>query len=566
MTATLPEPALEKSSPLIPRGTLILVAGLLLLRLATLAAPDLFPEEAYYWLYARHLDIGYLDHPPMVAWLIDLGTKVFGHGEFGVRIFAFLCHLVTCFFVFRLTALCFDRRAAWTAMAMLQVLPFFFTTGFMITPDAPLTACWAGALYFLARVFFQENGRAWLGLGICLGLGMLSKYTIALIGPATLLFMTLDPQSRRWFRHGAPYGAVLLAVVIFAPVLVWNAQHDWASFAYQGADRIAAPRRFSMHELLGSILVVLTPVALLLAIRVLAERRSFGANSSNAYRIRLFYQVFTLVPLAVFVIFSITHRVKLNWTGPLWLAVIPAVAAQLTAAPSGLTRRAWMTTVTLACVIYPAFLIYLSFGLPGFGYSAKMELLPVGWSEMGLGLEQLKREVQEQTQTPTVVVGMDRNFIASEAAFYAGDQAAAVRQTTGSHLFGQSSLMFEFWTPAPSLEGATLLLVSFQRQELDRTAIRRRCLRLGPITEHLLTRNGKPICSYFTSVASDYRIAKRRAVSIGTVPVGNSRIAFNFAAARISSGPGVNLLEPDASRIAPQEHAQRTTALQENSP
>jgi dolichol-phosphate mannosyltransferase len=52
---------------------------------------------------------------------------------------------------------------------------------------------------------------------------MLSKYRIALIGPATLLFMTLDPQSRRWFRHGAPYGAVLLAVVIFAPVLIWNA-------------------------------------------------------------------------------------------------------------------------------------------------------------------------------------------------------------------------------------------------------------------------------------------------------------------------------------------------------
>ena len=112
----------------------------------------------------------------MVAWLIDLGTTVFGHGEFGVRIFAFLCHLVTCFFVFPLTALCFDRRAAWTAMAMLQVLPFFFMTGFMITPDAPLTACWAGALYFLARVFFQENGRAWLGLGVRLGLGSLSVH------------------------------------------------------------------------------------------------------------------------------------------------------------------------------------------------------------------------------------------------------------------------------------------------------------------------------------------------------------------------------------------------------
>jgi dolichol-phosphate mannosyltransferase len=518
VTAALPEPAPANSPPSAPRATLILVAGLLLLQLASLAGPDLFPEEAYYWLYARHLDIGYLDHPPMVAWLIDLGTTVFGHGEFGVRIFAFLCHLVTCFFVFRLTALCFDRRAAWTAMAMLQVLPFFFMTGFIMTPDAPLTACWAGALYFLARVFFQENGRAWLGLGICLGLGMLSKYTIALIGPATLLFMALDPSSRRWFRHAAPYGAVLLSVVIFTPVLIWNAQHDWASFAYQGADRVTAPWRFSTHELLGSILAVLTPVAFLLAIRVLAERRSLDANSSHASRVRLYCQVFTLVPLAVFVIFSVTHRVKLNWTGPLWLAVIPAVAAQLTAAPSLLTRRAWMTTIALACVIYTAFLSYLSFGLPGFGYSARMELLPVGWSEMGFALEQLKREVQEQTQTPTVVVGMDRNFIASEAAFYAVDQAAAVRETTGSHLFGQSSLMFEFWTPPPTLEGATLLLVSFRRHELDRAAIRKRCLHLGPINEHSLIRNGKSISRYFTSVASGYKIVKRRMASVGTVP------------------------------------------------
>src|SRR4029077_1667850 len=205
---------LASSSPSASRGTLILVAGLLLLRLATLAAPDLFPEEAYYWLYARHPDLGYLDPPPMVAWLIDLGTTVFGHGEFGVRIFAFICHLVTCFFVFRLALLWFDRRAAWSAVAMLQVLPFFFMTGFIITPDAPLTACWAGALYFLARVFFQESGRAWLGVGTCLRLRMLAKYTIALIGLATLVFMVLDLQSRRWFRHGAPYGAVLLAAVI----------------------------------------------------------------------------------------------------------------------------------------------------------------------------------------------------------------------------------------------------------------------------------------------------------------------------------------------------------------
>ena len=119
--------------------------------------------------------------------------------------------------------------------------------------------------------------------------------------------MALDPQSRRWFRHGAPYGAVLLSVVIFAPVLIWNAQHDWASFAYQGADRFAAPRRFSTHELLGSVLAILTPVVLL-AIRVLAGRRSLDANSSNASRIRLHEARARS---------SATH--KTHWTGPLWL-------------------------------------------------------------------------------------------------------------------------------------------------------------------------------------------------------------------------------------------------------
>jgi dolichol-phosphate mannosyltransferase len=524
VTVPLPEPASLNPWRFPSRGTLILVAGLLLLQLAALAGPDLFPEEAYYWLYAQHLDTGYLDHPPMVAWLIELGTRVFGDGEFGVRIFAFLCHLATCFFVFRLTALCFNRRAAWTSVAMLQVLPFFFMTGFIMTPDAPLTVCWAGALYFLARIFFQENGRAWLGVGVCLGLGMLSKYTIALIGPATLLFMALDLQSRRWFRHGAPYGAVLLAAVIFTPVLIWNVQHDWASFTYQGVNRVAAPWRFSTHELLGSILAILTPAVLLLAIRVLAERRPLEGSSNHASRVRLFCQIFTLVPLAVFVIFSITHRVKLNWTGPLWLAVIPAVAAQLTTAPSLLTRRSWITTVALACVIYPTFLGYLSFGLPGLGYSAKMELLPVGWSEMGAALEQLKHEARERTQTPTVVVGMDRNFIASEAAFYAADQKAAVRETTGSHLFGQNSLMFEFWTPPGSLEGSTLLLVSFRRQELERAAIRKRCLHLGPITEHRLTRDGKLIRTYFTSIASAYRSAKRGSASVEALPIGSSAL------------------------------------------
>ena len=121
---------------------------------------ELLPEETYYWNYSRHLDIGYLDHPPMVAWLIRLGTALFGNTEFGVRAGALMCGVVTAVFVFRLTRNLFGERTALLALILVQVLPFFFLSGMLMTPDAPLTAAWAAALYFLERALIADRSRA----------------------------------------------------------------------------------------------------------------------------------------------------------------------------------------------------------------------------------------------------------------------------------------------------------------------------------------------------------------------------------------------------------------------
>ena len=489
------------------RAALFLALALLLLRVAFLGLPDLFPEEAYYWNYAKHLDFGYLDHPPMVAWLIHLGTSIFGDGELGIRIFAVGSALVTVFFAWRLTELLYDRAAAVQAVLLVSVLPFFFMTGFMMTPDAPLVACWAGALYFLARALLQDRASAWVGVGICLGLGMLSKYTIALLGPATLVFMTLDPAARRWWRHPAPYAAVALALAIFSPVILWNAQHQWASFAFQSAGRVAEAWRFSTHELLLSILALLTPVGVALAGNSLFRSASL---ETEARRRQLFVRTCTLVPLAVFLLFSFTHRVKLNWTGPLWLAVIPAMAVAVSgltnSGPSGL-RRAWIGTVALLFLTAALFLQYLAFGLPGIGHPKDMALLPVGWSEMGRSLELQRAAVPRPANGRVLLVGLDRNFIASEAAFYHSRQSDSVQETTGAHLFGGPALMYEFWFSPAELSGATLLLVSFERTDLDRRRIRKRSGGQGEIIEHTLERHGKKLRPFYTRVVTDYRPA-----------------------------------------------------------
>ena len=163
------------------RAAAIAVTALaVILKLIYAGAVELMPEETYYWNYAQHLDIGYLDHPPMVGWLIAAGTAAFGDTEFGVRIGALCCGAIASFFAYRLTRDMFGAASGWVAVVLAQTLPFFFLTGILMTPDAPLTAAWAGALYFLYRALIKDQARAWWGAGVCLGLGLLSKYTIAL--------------------------------------------------------------------------------------------------------------------------------------------------------------------------------------------------------------------------------------------------------------------------------------------------------------------------------------------------------------------------------------------------
>src|SRR6202011_1066677 len=106
------------------RALLVALVGYaFLLRVIFCAQIELLPEEAYYWNYSRHLDIGYLDHPPMVAWLIKVGTAAFGQSQVGVRAGALCCGVITAVFTYRLTRNLFDEATALAAVMLAQVLP-----------------------------------------------------------------------------------------------------------------------------------------------------------------------------------------------------------------------------------------------------------------------------------------------------------------------------------------------------------------------------------------------------------------------------------------------------------
>lgn len=499
------------------------VAAAAALRLLYAGRVELLPEETYYWNYAQHLDIGYLDHPPMVAWLIAAGTRLFGDAEFGVRAGALLSGAVSAFFMYRLTRNLFGAPSAVAAVLLAQTLPFFFLAGMLMTPDAALTAAWAASLYYMERALIAEERRAWWPLGVCFGLGLLSKYTIGLLGLSTLLFMLIDPRARRWLRRPEPYAAAALALLVFSPVIVWNARNHWASFLFQTSRRLADRPQFALHKLIASALVLLTPTGFAATALFLgggappAGPAPAGSEEDRRRGWRLL-KVATLTPLAIFALFSLRHEVKLDWMGAPWLAAVPALAfaivqgaLQVARGARALIRRTWAPTLAVLLLIYGAGLYDLALGIPGVGYGRHAELVPVGWRELGTQVAAIARDAAPGGGAapggsgPPLVVGMDRYAIASELAFYTPDRPAGVADTSSAHLLGQVGLMYERWFPPAALEGRTLLLVAWHRGDLEAPAIAADAARLGPIEEGTLTRGDDLIRRYYYRFAYGYR-------------------------------------------------------------
>lgn len=495
--------------------TIATLAYVLVLRLVFMGLVNLIPEEAYYWNYAQHLDLSYLDHPPMVAWLIWLSTSVLGKSEFSVRLPAYLCWIIAALFMFRLTLNLFDRTTAFRSILLLAVLPIYFGLGFFMTPDVPLYAAWAGSLYFLERALLGQKHRAWWGVGVCMGVGMLAKYTIALLGLGTLIFVLIDRQSRRWLFRPEPYLAAIIIITFFTPVLVWNMRHDWVSFMFQGPDRWTATPKFSLHVLIGSFFLLLTPTALFGIVKVLLPQsvaKATGSHqSSGESRRYLWILTFTLVALSVFLIYSVRHQTKLNWTAPIWLAAMPLLAWDMVPRPgeiagslAKLIRRLWMPTIIGLLIIHGASFYYISLGLPGTGPLSPKHLFGP-WRLLGEKVEAIETVIEAQTKSELIVVGMDRNFISSELSFYDFADDDGARNTGGPHFFGGRSLMWAFWSPAPAALGRNFLMVDFSRQKLGDPSLAQYFDTTSDISKEVLEKNGRAVGYFYWRVGYRYQ-------------------------------------------------------------
>jgi len=203
------------------RGLGVAIAVLILLRAVAAAMLPLVPEEAYYWMYGQFPSLSYFDHPPMVAWVIQADTILFGDSEFGVRFGNQALMIAASAMMFAYARQWHGKRVAVTSALAIQLLPAYFAAGFVATMDAALLFFWLLALWGVGLAFKQGRASGWYIAGAACGAAMLSKYTgVFILGGAGLAMLLHRPWRQRWMLSPHPYLAALLAVAVFSPVIV----------------------------------------------------------------------------------------------------------------------------------------------------------------------------------------------------------------------------------------------------------------------------------------------------------------------------------------------------------
>ncbi|MBR0560648.1 glycosyltransferase family 39 protein [Neokomagataea sp. TBRC 2177] len=301
-------------------GLLILTAA----RLVLAAWLPLTPDEAYYAVWSHHLQGGYLDHPFMVALWVRVGTWLCGDNPLGVRLLGPISVVPgSILLVQAARRLCGTQahgvRAVWLLNATLMIGLGCAT----MTPDTPLVFFVTLALYALScAVTAKERVMqcAWWGaVGGALGLGFDSKYTAILL-VAAIAAAVLSSKEWRW--KPAPWCAVPAFLMCIVPVVLWNANHHWASFIKQGGrtgDWHPTRALQFLGELLGGQVGLATP--LIFVIFALGLRAAYQRRAEFGARILCWM---ALLPLGVFVQHALGDRVQANWPAviyPVWALI-----------------------------------------------------------------------------------------------------------------------------------------------------------------------------------------------------------------------------------------------------
>ena len=457
----------------------IWIALLLLARLAYIGSgiSQLSRDEAYQWLWSKHLALSYYSKPPLIAYTQFLGTSLWGDTAFGVRFFSPVIAALLGFIMLRFFAREVNARAAFFLLLIVAATPLLSAGAVLMTIDPLSVLFWTAAMLAGWRaVQADAPTRQWLWVGLWMGLGFLSKYTQLFQLLCWGVFFALWPPARKHLRRPGPYLALLINFLCALPVLIWNSQHKWITVTHvasvAGADSAWEPTLRYLGEFLGAELGLLNPVFFVATIWAAI---AFWRRGRHDPRLVYFFSMGAPLFLC-YLLHSFRSRVFPNWIAP---AVLPLFVVM---------TIYWDTRWRLGSArIKPWLITGLALGIPVVvlfhdtnlirkvtGGSLPANLDPLrrvrGWKEVARVVGEARQELLAEGK-PVFIIG-DHYGLVGEISFYLPEARAAV---TGEPLvFYRTDVrtvnQLQFWPGYENRKGQNAIFV----RELNRTSPRPR--------------------------------------------------------------------------------------------
>lgn len=377
-----------------------LIAIATLVRAVAAARVPLIDDEAYYWLWSRRLDWGYLDHPPLIAYLVALTTWPGSHPLL-IRLSALLIGALTTFLLYVLARTLFDEPTGLRAALLFQIVPVLAGGALLATPDAPLFAAWTAMLLLAWRALHGQS-RTWFGVGAAVGAGLLSKLPMTFGALGLAGFVAL--RHRRYLSCPHPYLAAAIAIALFMPVIVWNATHDWAMVRFVLYQRPGG----TPHGVPGILELAVQQFAFALLLFPACIWAAWAAWARRADE-RYAFLLWTSMPVIVFsfAAAATTGAPHGNWLGPGYLGLVIILGAL------------WNRAVASAAAVSAAVILY------GLAVPLIPALPPLPGAEELVGWREAAARV-EQERSPGTVIVADRYQVAAQLGYYTGDRIPVV--------------------------------------------------------------------------------------------------------------------------------------------
>ncbi len=424
---------------------------------------DLSPDEAHYWEWSRRLDLSYYSKGPMIAYLIYIGTSLFGNTVFGIRFMAVIFSILSSIILYILGKRLYDKQVGIFSAILLQIIPIFSAYGILFTIDSPFIFFWILSLLFFWEALksqelaagnqqpnpplnsnnhsippfphsggfaeakekgskggFEKRGFGgitdftmiyWRLLGLSIGLGLLTKYTMAFFYLCAFFFLLFLKEKRRLLLTGGPYIAFIISLLVFSPVIIWNISHDWVTLKHTaGQAHIAEGIQISLKsffEFLGSQFGVITPLLLMLMAVSMWRLRKEQEGS--------FLLWFSIPVVVFFLLKSIQAKVQANWALAGYITGIVAYSAFY-------MKRFFSERKGKKILIAAA--VLLSLIITSVAHYPSLLNLPVkldpttrlnGWKELGT---EVSRIYEHMSSNKPVFIFSDRYQVSSELAFY----------------------------------------------------------------------------------------------------------------------------------------------------